>query len=146
MWGVLPQWDSESPLAGRSCVLGQVFLNPGFAPWQCLGLLAQLLITGYIRTYLLAICASWWGRSADCRFRRMSCNSSHSFQMVRGIEGTEFLAPGYALGSTRARCWRLKGHPCWHNVESHYFLPLFFVLFPLWYQQVFRELSPHCRP
>lgn len=123
-----------------------VFLSPGFAPWQCLGLLAQLLITGYIRTYLLDICASWWERYADCRFRRMSCNSLQFFQMVGGIEGTEFLEQGHALGSTRACSWMLKAPPRWQSVESHYFLPLFFVLFPLWYQQVVKQLTPHCRP
>lgn len=100
-----------------------VFLSPGFAPWQCLGLLAQLLITGYIRASLLDICASWWGGYADCRFRRMSCNSLQSFQMVGGIEGTEFLEQGHALGSTRACSWMLKAPPCWQSVESHYFLP-----------------------
>lgn len=25
MWGVLPQWEPESPLAARSCVLGLCF-------------------------------------------------------------------------------------------------------------------------
>lgn len=60
--------------------------------------------------------------------------------MVSGLEGTEFLEPGYAQGMLLED----QGPSCWQNVESHDFLHLRVVFFLLCYQQVLKQLTPYC--